>query len=288
MGVNVSSMKSDLDERQKALDAYKERARQLELIKERFEKLKAKLGHLATRRRALRLRPRDSQEGRQGHPGQGRRHHQSRPAARGARLPGRRRSCNEHTPRSHGRASRASRPHLRCDRGRPTAARRHTTHGSCGFERAGGRAVGVSCPRRSTGSIRAPSPWPRRAAGPHTPGRRRPCQRSSCTRPAATTARTSPSPSSRRRSCRTSSTRSRHSRRGPRQSRRTSRGLRPASPARPPPGAGLGKQCNVAEQPPSRRMTTRRAMPTSCAHRSTRDVGHYGILAGNPIRTGVS
>jgi chemotaxis protein MotB len=46
MGVNVSSMKSDLDERQKALDSYKERARQLELIKERFEKLKAKLDTL--------------------------------------------------------------------------------------------------------------------------------------------------------------------------------------------------------------------------------------------------
>jgi len=46
MGVNVSSMKSDLDEREKALEAYKERARQLELIKERFEKLKAKLDTL--------------------------------------------------------------------------------------------------------------------------------------------------------------------------------------------------------------------------------------------------
>jgi chemotaxis protein MotB len=46
LGVNVSSMKSDLDDRQKALDAYKERARQLELIKERFEKLKAKLDAL--------------------------------------------------------------------------------------------------------------------------------------------------------------------------------------------------------------------------------------------------
>jgi len=46
MGVDVSSMKSDLDEQQKALDAYKERARQLELIKERFEKLKAKLDTL--------------------------------------------------------------------------------------------------------------------------------------------------------------------------------------------------------------------------------------------------
>jgi chemotaxis protein MotB len=43
LGVDVSSMKADLDERQKALDAYKARARQLELIKERFEKLKAKL-----------------------------------------------------------------------------------------------------------------------------------------------------------------------------------------------------------------------------------------------------
>ena len=46
MGVNVSSMKSDLDERQKALEAYKERARQLEIIKERFEKRKAKLDTL--------------------------------------------------------------------------------------------------------------------------------------------------------------------------------------------------------------------------------------------------
>jgi chemotaxis protein MotB len=46
MGVNVSSMKSDLDERQKALDSYKERARQLELIKERFEKLRDKLDAL--------------------------------------------------------------------------------------------------------------------------------------------------------------------------------------------------------------------------------------------------
>jgi chemotaxis protein MotB len=43
MGVDVSGLKADLDERQKALDAYKERARQLELIKSRFEKLKAKL-----------------------------------------------------------------------------------------------------------------------------------------------------------------------------------------------------------------------------------------------------
>jgi len=46
LGVNVNSMKANLDEQQKALDAYKERARQLELIKERFEKLKAKLDTL--------------------------------------------------------------------------------------------------------------------------------------------------------------------------------------------------------------------------------------------------
>ncbi|HEX4513419.1 MAG TPA: OmpA family protein [Polyangiaceae bacterium] len=46
MGVDVTSMKSDLDEREKALESYKERARQLELIKERFEKLKAKLDTL--------------------------------------------------------------------------------------------------------------------------------------------------------------------------------------------------------------------------------------------------
>jgi chemotaxis protein MotB len=46
MGVNVNSMKADLDERQKALDSYKERARQLELIKARFETLKAKLDAL--------------------------------------------------------------------------------------------------------------------------------------------------------------------------------------------------------------------------------------------------
>jgi chemotaxis protein MotB len=46
MGVNVDSMKADLAEREKALEAYKERARQLELIKARFEKLKAKLDAL--------------------------------------------------------------------------------------------------------------------------------------------------------------------------------------------------------------------------------------------------
>ena len=46
MGVNVTSMKANLDEQAKALADYKERARQLELIKERFEKLKAKLDTL--------------------------------------------------------------------------------------------------------------------------------------------------------------------------------------------------------------------------------------------------
>jgi chemotaxis protein MotB len=46
LGVNVSSMKANLDDTQKALDAYKERAKQLELIKERFETLKAKLDAL--------------------------------------------------------------------------------------------------------------------------------------------------------------------------------------------------------------------------------------------------
>jgi chemotaxis protein MotB len=46
MGVDVSSMKADLADRDKALAEYKERAHQLELIKERFEKLKAKLDSL--------------------------------------------------------------------------------------------------------------------------------------------------------------------------------------------------------------------------------------------------
>lgn len=46
LGVEVSSTKADLAERQKALDEYKARAHQLELIKERFEKLKAKLDEL--------------------------------------------------------------------------------------------------------------------------------------------------------------------------------------------------------------------------------------------------
>jgi chemotaxis protein MotB len=46
MGVEVTSTKADLAERQKALDEYKDRAHQLELIKERFEKLKGKLDEL--------------------------------------------------------------------------------------------------------------------------------------------------------------------------------------------------------------------------------------------------
>jgi chemotaxis protein MotB len=46
LGVNVNSMKADLADREKALESYKERARQLELIKARFEKLKAKLDEL--------------------------------------------------------------------------------------------------------------------------------------------------------------------------------------------------------------------------------------------------
>jgi chemotaxis protein MotB len=46
MGVEVSATKADLAERQKALDEFKARAHQLELIKERFEKLKSKLDQL--------------------------------------------------------------------------------------------------------------------------------------------------------------------------------------------------------------------------------------------------
>jgi chemotaxis protein MotB len=46
MGVEVSATKADLAERQKALDEFKARAHQLELIKERFEKLKSKLDEL--------------------------------------------------------------------------------------------------------------------------------------------------------------------------------------------------------------------------------------------------
>jgi chemotaxis protein MotB len=46
LGVEVSSTKADLAERQKALEEYQARAHQLELIKERFEKLKSKLDEL--------------------------------------------------------------------------------------------------------------------------------------------------------------------------------------------------------------------------------------------------
>lgn len=46
LGVNVNSMKANLDETNKALADYKERAKQLELIKARFETLKAKLDAL--------------------------------------------------------------------------------------------------------------------------------------------------------------------------------------------------------------------------------------------------
>jgi chemotaxis protein MotB len=46
LGVEVSSTKADLAQRQKALEEYQARARQLELIKERFEKLKSKLDEL--------------------------------------------------------------------------------------------------------------------------------------------------------------------------------------------------------------------------------------------------
>jgi chemotaxis protein MotB len=46
LGVEVSANKAELAERQKALDEYKARAHQLELIKERFEKLKSKLDQL--------------------------------------------------------------------------------------------------------------------------------------------------------------------------------------------------------------------------------------------------
>ena len=84
---------------QKALDEYKARAHQLELIKERFEKLKAKLDELTKLGLAVNIRhnrmvislPGDvlfdsgretlKKDG-QGHPAEGRRHHQGGPAAR--------------------------------------------------------------------------------------------------------------------------------------------------------------------------------------------------------------
>ncbi len=46
MGVEVSSTKADLADREKALEEFKARAHQLELIKARFEKLKSKLDEL--------------------------------------------------------------------------------------------------------------------------------------------------------------------------------------------------------------------------------------------------
>jgi chemotaxis protein MotB len=46
LGVEVSAKTADLADRQKALEEYKARAHQLELIKERFEKLKSKLDEL--------------------------------------------------------------------------------------------------------------------------------------------------------------------------------------------------------------------------------------------------
>jgi chemotaxis protein MotB len=46
LGVQVTSTKADLADREKALAEYQARAHQLELIKERFEKLKSKLDEL--------------------------------------------------------------------------------------------------------------------------------------------------------------------------------------------------------------------------------------------------
>jgi chemotaxis protein MotB len=56
MGVEFSSTKADLAERQKALDEFKARAHQLELIKERFEKLKSKLDELTKLGLAVNIR----------------------------------------------------------------------------------------------------------------------------------------------------------------------------------------------------------------------------------------
>ena len=56
MGVEFSSTKADLAERQKALDEYKARAHQLELIKERFEKLRSKLDTLTKLGLAVNIR----------------------------------------------------------------------------------------------------------------------------------------------------------------------------------------------------------------------------------------
>src|SRR5580698_8674064 len=56
LGVEVSATKADLAERQKALDEFKARAHQLELIKERFEKLKSKLDELTKLGLAVNIR----------------------------------------------------------------------------------------------------------------------------------------------------------------------------------------------------------------------------------------
>ena len=55
-GVDVGSLKANLKEQADALEAYKARAHQLELIKERFEKLKAKLDELTKLGLAVNLR----------------------------------------------------------------------------------------------------------------------------------------------------------------------------------------------------------------------------------------
>lgn len=56
MGVEFSSTKASLAERQKALEEYEARAKQLEAIKERFEKLKSKLDELTKMGLAVNIR----------------------------------------------------------------------------------------------------------------------------------------------------------------------------------------------------------------------------------------
>jgi chemotaxis protein MotB len=56
MGVEVSATKADLAEREKALEEFKARAHQLELIKARFEKLKSKLDELTKLGLAVNIR----------------------------------------------------------------------------------------------------------------------------------------------------------------------------------------------------------------------------------------
>lgn len=56
MGIEVTSTKASLADRQKALEEYQARARQLELIKERFEKLKHKLDELTKLGLAVNIR----------------------------------------------------------------------------------------------------------------------------------------------------------------------------------------------------------------------------------------